>query len=63
MALYLGNSETLNINLDGVVYCVNLLLETPMESGIRLLTSEGFSLKNSSGLYLTISDKGENGYD
>lgn len=56
MALHLGNSEGLKINLDGVVYCVNLLLEAPIENSVKLLTSEGFFLKNSSGLYLTIDE-------
>jgi hypothetical protein len=56
MALYLGSSEELKINLDGVAYCVKLLLETPIENGIRLLSSEGFFLKDSSGLYLTIKE-------
>lgn len=55
MALYLGNSEKLKINLDGVVYCLNL--SSRLIDGIRLLSYEGLTLKDSNGLYLTI--KGE----
>ena len=56
MALYLGNSEKLKINIDGVVYCLNLLFEMPIENGIRLLSSEGLFLKDSNELYLTIKE-------
>ena len=56
MALYLGNSEKLKINLNGVVYCLNLLFDSPIENGIRLLSSEGFYLKDSNELYLTIRE-------
>ena len=56
MALYLGSSEKLKINLNGVTYCLNLLVKTSIENGIRLLSSEGFALKDSSGLYLTIKE-------
>ena len=56
MALYLGSSEKLKINIDGVVYCLNLLFDAPVENGIRLLSSEGFFLKDSNGLYLTIKE-------
>ena len=57
MALYLGNSEKLKINLNGIVCCINILYEAPMESGIRLLSSEGFFLKDSNELYLTIKER------
>ena len=56
MALYLGSSEKLKININGVVYCLNILFDTPIENGIRLLSSEGYFLKDSNGLYLTIKD-------
>lgn len=56
MALHLGSSEKLKINLNGVVYNLNLLFEAPMENGIRLLSSEGFFLKDSNELYLTIKE-------
>lgn len=56
MALYLGSSEKLKINLNGVVYCLNLLFEEPVERGIRLLSSDGFFLKDSNELYLTVKE-------
>lgn len=56
MALYLGNSEKLKINLDGVVYYLNLLFEEPIEKGVKLLSSDGFLLKDSNGLYLIIKE-------
>lgn len=59
MALYLGNSEKLKININGVVYCLNLLFEEPVEYGIRLLSSDGLFLKDVNELYLTINNKGE----
>lgn len=59
MALHLGSSESLKINLNGVVYCLNLLLNTPIENGIRLLSSDRLFLKDSNELYLTINYKGE----
>lgn len=59
MALYLGSSEKLKININGVVYCLNLILDTPIENGIRLLSSDGLFLKDSNELYLTINYKGE----
>lgn len=56
MALYLGNSEKLKININGIAYCLNLLFEVPIENGIRLLSSEGFFLKDSNELYLTVKE-------
>lgn len=56
MILHLGNSEELKINLNGIAYILNLLYETPIESGIKLLSSDGFILKDSNELYLTIRE-------
>lgn len=58
MALYLGNSEKLKINLDGVVYDLNLFSTTPITDGIRLLSLENYILKDSNGLYL-VAKEGE----
>ena len=52
MPLYLGN-EKIKINLDGVAYYLNLVFVTPSIDGIKLLTSDGYELKDSNGLYLT----------
>lgn len=56
MALYLGSSEKLKISLNGVVYCLNLLFEEPVERGIRLLSSDGLFLKDSNELYITVKE-------
>ena len=58
MALYLGNSEKLKINLDGVIYDLNLFSTTPITDGIRLLSLENYILKDSNGLYL-VAKEGE----
>ena len=55
MALYISG-EKLKINLDNIVYCLNLFSETPIVNGVRLLSSEGYILKDSNGLYLTTKE-------
>jgi hypothetical protein len=57
MALYLGNSEKLKINVDNIKYYLNLFSKTPITNGIRLLTSNGYILKDSNGLYLTTKEE------
>lgn len=51
MALYLGSNKV-KININGVVYCLNLFSEQLTTNGIRLLSSEGWTLKDSNGVYL-----------
>jgi hypothetical protein len=53
MALYLGNSEKLKININNAIYYLNLFSTTPITNGVRLLSSENYILKDSNGLYLT----------
>lgn len=55
MALYLGN-EKIKINLNQVTYVLNLFSDTLILSGIRLLSSEGYILKDSNGLFLTAKE-------
>lgn len=55
MALYLGN-EKVKLNLNQVTYVLNLFSETLILSGIRLLSSEGYILKDSNGLFLTLKE-------
>lgn len=55
MALYLG-SDKIKINLDGNICCLNLFSITPITNGIRLLSSEGYILKDSNGNYLTVKE-------
>ena len=55
MALYLG-SDKLKINLNGVAYNLNLYSTNPITNGVRLLSSEGYILKDSNGLYITTKE-------
>jgi hypothetical protein len=56
MALYLGSSEKLNVNLNNITYYLNLFSETPITNGIRLLSSDGYILRDSNGLYITTKE-------
>lgn len=51
MALYLGRDKV-KINLNGVVYCLNLFSTTPITNGIRLVSSDDYILTDSNGIYL-----------
>ena len=55
MALYLGGQKV-KINLDGVVYCLNLFFNEPITDGVRLLSSNGYILKDLNGLFITIKE-------
>jgi hypothetical protein len=55
MALYLGG-EKVKLNLDGVTYYLNVFSETTIINGIRLLSSDGYVLTDSNGLYLTTKE-------
>lgn len=52
MAIYLGSSEKLNLNVDGVTCYINLFFETPAINKIKLLSFDGYLLKDSNGVYL-----------
>jgi hypothetical protein len=52
MALYLG-AEKIKLNLDGIVQDLNLYSTTPITNGVRLLSKEGYILKDLNGLYMT----------
>lgn len=52
MALYLGGDK-LKINLDGIVYRLNLYSENPITNGSILLSSDKYILKDCKGVYLT----------
>lgn len=51
MALYLGNDK-IKINLDGIVYCLNLAPINVITNNIRLLSSDNYILQDSNGIYL-----------
>lgn len=55
MALYLG-SEKVQINLNGIIYHLNLYTTTLILNGISLISSDDYILKDSNGLYLTVLD-------
>ena len=52
MALYLGNSGRLKINLGGVAYRLNLLSASPVTNNAWLLSSDNYILTDSNGIYL-----------
>ena len=56
MALYLGSSKKLKINSNNSLYRFNLFTKTPMTNGVRLLSSDGYTLKDNKGLYLTVKE-------
>lgn len=61
MALYLGSSKKLIINLNKSLYNLNFFTTSShlITNGNRLLSSEGYVLKDSKGLYLTSKKEGE----
>lgn len=58
MALYLG-SDVIKINLNGVAYRLNLFSTVPISDAIRLLSSDGYILKDSTGVYITAKSESE----
>ena len=55
MALYLGN-EKVKINLDNIVYCLNIPTTTISANYASLLSSDNYVLKDANGIYLTVKD-------
>lgn len=58
MALYLGNSEKLKINLGDAIYIMNIFSALPTIEEVILSSSDDCILKDFNGLYL--SPKEEN---
>ena len=57
MALYLGNDKIKRkIILNGVKYNLNLISKTPTVNGVRLLSSDGYILKDKNSVYLTVKE-------
>lgn len=56
MSLYLGNSEKLKIRINNVVYILNLFSEVPITNFAKILSLEGFMLKDSNGVFLTVEE-------
>ena len=55
MAIYLGKDKV-KINLNGVVYYLNLFSTTSITNGSWLLSSDNYILTDSNGIYLTIKE-------
>jgi hypothetical protein len=55
MALYLGEDK-IKINLNGIMYYLNLFSLKPITNGVLLLSSEDYILIDSNGLYLTTKE-------
>ncbi len=56
MALYLGSSEKLKININNVIHSLNLFSEVPITNFTRLLSLDNHILKDSNGLYLAVKE-------
>ena len=56
MSLYLGNSEKLKVNLNNAIYSFKSFSENPITNGIRLLSSDNYTLKDFNGIYLTVKE-------
>lgn len=54
MAFYLGSLGNVKININDRRYKINFYSTTLISSGIRLLTSEGYDLKDSKEQILTV---------
>lgn len=60
MALYLGNNK-IKINFNGTICCLHISEKAPTITGIKLLTSDNYVLKDLNGLYLTAKEGENNG--
>lgn len=56
MALYLGSSEKLKINLGDIACYLNLFSNIPITNGTRLLSLGDYILNDSNGLYITTKE-------
>jgi hypothetical protein len=59
MALYLGSVGKVKINSAGNVYCLQLFSKTPITNGMRLVSSDGYILKDSNGLFVIVKKEDE----
>ena len=55
MALYFGSNKV-NVNLNGMKYRLNINLMSDIKNDARLLSSDGYILKDLSGLCLMSND-------
>ena len=55
MALYLGSNKV-KVNMNEIQYSIHAV-STPINfEGVRLLTSDGFILKDKNGIYITAKE-------
>lgn len=55
MALYLGNDKV-SINLNNIMYLLNIYSSELIINGILLLSSDDYILRDCNGLYLTAKE-------
>ena len=55
MAIFLGDKKV-KLILNGIEYAMRVSEVAPVIMGIKLLSSEGYTLKDSNGLYLTAKE-------
>jgi Mn-dependent DtxR family transcriptional regulator len=55
MALYLGGQKV-KININGIAYKLHIFSNASLTNYVRLLSSEGYVLKDSNGLLLTAKE-------
>ena len=55
MALYLG-SEKVKLIINNSLCTLEMFSTVPITNGSRLLSSEGYTLKSSDGLYMTVKE-------
>ena len=51
MALYIGNNK-IKVNINGIIYKLNLSFQVPIINTTRLWSSDNYILKDSYGIYL-----------
>lgn len=56
MGLYLGSDGKRKVIINGIVYCLNFIPETFIIYGIKLLSSDDYTLRDVNGKYLTTED-------
>lgn len=60
MALYLGSNKKI-ININGASFNLHIYETEPIITGIKLLSSDNYVLKDLNGLYITIKEGENNG--
>lgn len=52
MALYLGSNKKYKVAMNGASFRPKVIAKTPVSNNIRLLSSDNYILKDSTGTYL-----------